>query len=520
MKLKKLFKKTRILILVFFIIVSIAAINPQFNTEGVSIKGVEKNSTAYNSGIQPPDPKTSPTNLERILEINGEKIYSLQDYVSKLSEMPLQSTLTIKTNRATYTLIKDSEDLGLVVQEPAGSNLRKGLELQGGTRVLLKPEKPVTDKERDELIQTMSFRLNTYGLSDISIRKTDDFSGNKYILVEIAGLTKEEVKDLIASQGVFEAKIGNQTVFRGGQQDITFVCRNDGTCSKVRSCNQISQNQYQCTFEFQIRLSPQAAKRQANITSQLDIITENNVRYLSKDLDLYLDNELIDSLKISADLKGVESTNILISGPGIGSTKSEALDEAVAQMNKLQTILITGSFPVKLEIERLDSISPVLGKEFLNNAFIVGLAAVLAVSLIIFIRYRNLKIPIPILITLLSEILIILGISALIKYNLDLAAIAGIIAAVGTGVDDQIVIIDEVLGSQKEYFYRWKEKLKKAFFIILAAYFTTVVAMLPLFRAGAGLIRGFALVTIIGVSIGVLITRPAFAAMVETLVEE
>lgn len=44
--------------------------------------------------------------------------------------------------------------------------------------------------------------------------------------------------------------------------------------------------------------------------------------------------------------------------------------------------------------------------------------------------------------------------------------------------------------------------------------------MLPLFRAGAGLIRGFALVTIIGVTIGVLITRPAFAAIIESLTEE
>ena len=62
--------------------------------------------------------------------------------------------------------------------------------------------------------------------------------------------------------------------------------------------------------------------------------------------------------------------------------------------------------------------------------------------------------------------------------------------------------------------------MKKAFFIIFVAYFGTVVAMLPLWNAGAGLVRGFALTTIIGVTIGVFITRPAFASMIEKLLKD
>ena len=54
----------------------------------------------------------------------------------------------------------------------------------------------------------------------------------------------------------------------------------------------------------------------------------------------------------------------------------------------------------------------------------------------------------------------------------------------------------------------------------MAAYAATVAAMLPLLRAGAGLLTGFAIVTIVGVTIGVLITRPAFGAIVRTLMEE
>ncbi|MCD6404133.1 MAG: protein translocase subunit SecD, partial [Nanoarchaeota archaeon] len=101
---------------------------------------------------------------------------------------------------------------------------------------------------------------------------------------------------------------------------------------------------------------------------------------------------------------------------------------------------------------------------------------------------------------------------------LDLAGIAGLIAAVGTGVDDQIVITDEVLRGEKEEKVRSiKERIKRAFFIIIVSFASTVATMLPLTFAGAGLLRGFAITTIIAVSIGIFITRPAYARLIELL---
>jgi len=56
-------------------------------------------------------------------------------------------------------------------------------------------------------------------------------------------------------------------------------------------------------------------------------------------------------------------------------------------------------------------------------------------------------------------------------------------------------------------------------FIILGAFFTIIAAMLPLFWAGAGMLKGFALTTIIGVTVGILITRPAFANIIRRMEE-
>ncbi|PIU02485.1 MAG: preprotein translocase subunit SecD, partial [Candidatus Diapherotrites archaeon CG09_land_8_20_14_0_10_32_12] len=169
-----------------------------------------------------------------------------------------------------------------------------------------------------------------------------------------------------------------------------------------------------------------------------------------------------------------------------------------------------GSLPVKLNIVKTDAISPALGEKFVKNAFFIGFLAIVGVSLIVFLIYRRIEISLSIIITVIAEVILILGVAALIGWNIDIAAIAGIIIAIGSGVDDQIVISDELLRKEQQIFFNWKQRIRNAFFIIMAAYFTTVVAMLPLMRAGAGLLKGFAITTIIGISVGVFITRPAF----------
>ncbi|VVB82556.1 Protein-export membrane protein SecD [uncultured archaeon] len=138
----------------------------------------------------------------------------------------------------------------------------------------------------------------------------------------------------------------------------------------------------------------------------------------------------------------------------------------------------------------------------------------LLVSVIIFLRYRGRSSIAP-LIVCFSEIIIILGIASLIKWDLDLASIAGILAAIGTGVDDQIVILDEA--RHKEDSANIKQKIKRAFVIIMGAYFVGLVSLLPLLWAGAGLLKGFAVTTIIGISVGVFITRPAFADIIKII---
>ncbi|MEK6920921.1 MAG: hypothetical protein AABX82_03495 [Nanoarchaeota archaeon] len=543
--LKQLCLRWRVLLLFFFLLISVFMIQPAFWVDGVAIRSIDKDSPAAFAGMHSPYAKDKPMFREVITAINGIEIQDLDDYaaataslldgalvrVETLSRYSYEGSSSSRTlhffrQEMLYSLYynetyNETTGLGINVYDAPQSNLKKGLDLQGGTRVLLEPETPVSADDMALIIYNLQQRLNVYGLTDLVITAANDLSGNQFILVEIAGVTEEEIQTLVASQGKFEAKIGNQTVFSGGD-DVAFVCRS-ADCSFVvnpqQPCSGSSTTGYACGFMFSISLSLEAAERQAAVTADIPMSTEGN--YLAQDLDMYLDDELVDSLKIADDLRGRAVTDISISGPGYGATYDEAVQNSGLNMKKLQTLLITGSLPVKLHVVKTDAISPAVGEEFVHNIILVLFYAIAAVGVVLGIRYRHIGIVTLIMITMLAEVLIILGAAAFIGWNIDLAAVAGILVAVGTGVDDQIVITDEVYGRRKQKTYlNWKDKLKRAFVIIMAAYFTTVVAMLPLFWAGAGALKGFALTSILGVTIGVFVTRPAFAVAIEALLKK
>ncbi|MBN2420749.1 hypothetical protein JXB27_00560 [Candidatus Woesearchaeota archaeon] len=520
MEFKRIFKKGRVLVLAIFLVLAVLSINPHPFNEGAAIRSVEFNSSASIAGIENPKANLVPLKREVIEAINNEPVKTIADYYSKEALFEIGEPVQVKTNKGLYKLITKEKDgkpnLGMVVLDAPKSNLRLGLDLQGGTRIILEPQEKISDEDMDILLLNLNQRLNVYGLSDITVRPTSDLEGNKYILIEVAGGNDQEVIELVGKQGKFEAKVSNQSVFKGGN-DVTYVCRS-ADCSGLspyRAPQQIAADQWTSTFEFSITLSREAAEKMASVTKNLKIEGE----YLSESIILYLDDKVVDELKIGSSLKGQAVTNIAISGPGIGRTRAESQLEALKNMKNLQTILITGSLPVKLDIVKTDTISPVLGKEFVQNAVKMLLIAIAAVTVIILIRYKKPSIVIPVLITTLSEVALTLGTLSLFGANLDIAGIAGILVAIGTGVNDQIIILDELTLKQRAE-TNWIKRMKNAFFIIVAAYLTAVVSMIPLLFAGAGLLKGFAITSIVGVTVGVLITRPAFGAVAEELYKE
>jgi preprotein translocase subunit SecD len=492
--------------IIFFVLALISIfVTPNFLQKGVLISNIEQNSSAFEQGLR---------QGQIITAVDGQEVKDIKSYYEIISaKFPADSNIkTIITAGNSEYILFSGKAPEISVEDISKTNIKAGLDLSGGARALIRAENhTLTQAEVSDLVEIINNRFNVYGISDMNIRSVSDLSGNNFVLIEIAGATPQDLESLVSQQGKFEAKIGNATVFIGGEQDITSVSRS-GQDSGVYSCSQ-SQDSYYCEFRFVVYLSPDAAERHAEITGKLDVNSTSTGNYLSEKLDLYLDDNLVDSLLISEGLKGRAETQIIISGSGAGATEKEASDTALEQMSKLQTILITGSLPFKLEVVKLDTISPTLGKNFTKYIFIAGIVAILSIALILFLRYRTKSALAPLLICT-SEIVITLGIAAFLKWDLDLPSIAGILAAIGTGVDDQIVVLDEARQGSS---LGMKERIKRAFAIIMGAYFTVVASLLPLWWAGAGLLKGFVFTTLIGITIGVLITRPAFADIIKSI---
>ncbi|RKX82077.1 MAG: hypothetical protein DRP57_10635 [Spirochaetes bacterium] len=508
-KMKLTWKIWLLIFVLIFSFLLILGLPPKFLRKGVLITSVDSNSTAFQAGLR---------QGQIITQIDNKKIKNLDDLTSaikdKYSSGEKQKTIFQTTEKEIILFSNNTPKI--TVSLIPKTNIKTGLDLSGGARALVKAKnKTLSSSEIRDLVDVLSNRFDVYGIKDMNILPVSDLSGDNYVLIEIAGATPKDLEELVSQQGKFEAKIGNDTVFIGGNQDITSVCRNDASCSGIRTCQKNPKSGgYFCNFQFSVFLSQGAANRQANLTKDLEINHSSDGDYLSKKLDLYVDDNYLSSLSISEGLKGVATTQVSISGSGAGETQQEAFKATEAEMHRLQTILITGSLPYKLDIVKLDTISPTLGKEFVHSILLAGLIAILAVSIVIFIRYKKVKSSLAMIITSLSEIVIILGVASFIKWNLDLPSIAGILASIGTGVDDQIVILDE---ARQKIFLSLKQKLKRAFAIVLGAYFTSLVALIPLMWAGAGLLKGFAITTIIGISVGVFITRPAFSDMVNMI---
>jgi preprotein translocase subunit SecD len=369
--------------------------------------------------------------------------------------------------------------------------IQQGLDLKGGSIIQLHLAQPVDTDTMSKVTNVLDKRLNAFGVSDVQVRA----SGNQDVIVEIAGVKPQDVAKVVGTPGVFVATIDNQTALNG--TDIVTV-----------KPYQVTGNTW--TVPFTVTL--QGAQNFAKIADGK----------AGTPVDMYLDGNLVSSPQIGADLaNGVPSTDVQVSGTENSSAQAQA------QAKSIQVVLESGALPVSVSIVGINSVSADLGSQFKTGALIAGFLALLVIAIIIFIRYRTPILVIPIMITSIAELILILGVASVTHWNIDLAAIAGIIAAIGTGVDDQIIITDEVLkkGIQtKRTITALKFKINNAFFIIFASAATLIAAMLPLayvgFSRGAtgiGLLSGFAFTTVIGVLIGIFITRPVYAKFIVML---
>jgi len=210
--------------------------------------------------------------------------------------------------------------------------------------------------------------------------------------------------------------------------------------------------------------------------------------------------------------QGVPSYYYAITGSVQTTDTSQKLKEANDKTKYMESILKGGSLPVSITLGSRTTLPAALGEEFLNLSLIGIAAALIVISIFIGLRYMKIKAILPIIAISMAELAILLSILG--SFTIDLAAMAGIIAAIGVGVDAQIVITDELLKKDQ---HTVKEKTDHAFSIIRTNVIVASLSMLPLLFSNLVEVIGFAISTILGSLLGYLLSRPAYAVIVEKI---
>ncbi len=375
--------------------------------------------------------------------------------------------------------------------------VRAAVEQAGGTVVSI--QQGVSATTAEDIKRILENKINSLGTRDAKVNTLSGLTGiTQYIRIEMAGVDMNTAQEIVGKQGKFEIRIvttGNASEHVLFGDEITSV--------GLPAQEPPGSNNWGVGFT----LSESGATAFREGAVQFGAVTDPENHHLVMILDNSTVYDAPLSNDLAAQLRSGQNVRQLFASTGSGQ---EGQDAATA----LEIHLRAGALPVDVTVAGSGSVSAALGDHFKLMSLIAAVFAIITVGFVVFYRYREPAIVLPMVLTNLAELAILLGIIRF-TIQLDLATIAGLIAVLGTSIDQLIIITDEVLHEGRVPSPNlYQKRLTRALGIIVASAATVVVAMLPLVLMDLSTLRGFAIVTILGVLIGVLITRPAYGRII------
>ena len=346
--------------------------------------------------------------------------------------------------------------------KPLAFSIRQGLDLQGGTHVVLEAEDTdiakVNDDAMNRVVTIMEKRVNALGLTEPIIQR----EGERRVIIELPG-----VKDPDAAIQT----IGKTAMLEFKDEDGNTVLTGTDLKDAQASTNQQS-GQNVVNLEF----SDEGAKKFADLT------TKN----VGRTIAILLDGEVLTAPNVREPILGGKAE---ISG-------QKSLEEA----QNLAVVLRSGALPVKVNIIETRTVGPSLGQDSKDKsvmAFAIGIGAVL-LFMILFYRLAGFIADVA----LMAYTVMLLGLLYLMDATLTLPGVAGIILTIGMAVDANVLIFEHF---KEEYQTQGKSLrlamdsgFKRAFTTIFDSNITTIIAAGVLFFLGTGTIRGFAITLGVG----------------------
>ncbi len=383
------------------------------------------------------------------------------------------------------------------------TEMRLGLDLQGGTRLLLAATIPEgfegnLDDALEGTIRVLRRRVDASGVAEAEITR----QGQSNISVQLPGLTPEEARSLLGRTALlrFCERAGQQTL-PGGEP--------------AAACD--TQGQWEQSYGIidgkALPLNGRSLKANAfvgadqlgapavNFEWQADgpeLSAQVTTRLLNQPLGIFLDNELL-------------------SAPNVGSTIRERGQITGLDLVRAQELVIqlnSGALPLELSVLQQQQVDATLGADSVRQSVVAGEIAFLVVVLFMVLYYRMAGVLASV--ALLVYALLSLAVFKMIPITLTLAGIGAFVLSIGMAVDANILIFErmkEELRAGRGYAAAVDAGFARAWPSIRDSNASTLITCVILFALGGGieipgigafdapLVRGFALTLAVGVGI-------------------
>lgn len=398
--------------------------------------------------------------------------------------------------------------LGIAIGQayPPREKIHLGLDIQGGTRFLIQLVQSDKDKELsksmlDQAVEVIRKRVDQFGTSEPIITPV----GKDRIEVQIPGLSTETIQQA-REQLSKVAKLEFRMVYPDGGELL----------KKIEAGEQIIPPDYRIeTYKHPAEGDEKPLEEKLLVKKKADL-GGNHVRQSAA----YYGNEGW-TVQLGFDGEGAKTFG-KITEANVGHRFAIVLDGAIQSAPVIRTAIyngdaiISGKFgeqearslasvlenplqtPVSIQEER--SVSPTLGLDSIRASIIAGLAGLLVTMICVLLYYRFLGLIACL--TLIINLVLLIGALTMFRFVLTLPGIAGIILTIGLSVDASVLIYErlrEELALGKSIKVAVQAAYDKAFSSIFDANVTTLITAAILFWKASGPVKGFAISLTIGI---------------------
>ena len=395
--------------------------------------------------------------------------------------------------------------------------IRLGLDLQGGTRLLLGATLPEgqegdIDDAIEGTIRVLRRRVDATGVAEAEITR----QGQSNISVQLPGLTPDEARNLLGRTAQLRF-CQDASVPQPVQGE---PC--DGTGRWVQAYGVIDGAPVAVTGRFLRANAFISTDALGNPAVSFEwrgdgpeLFEQVTTRLLNRPLGIFLDEELLSSPNVNSVIR--ERGNIT----GLGFQRARDL---VIQLN-------SGALPLALTVLQEQTVDATLGEDSVRRSVLAGEIGFLIIVLFMVLYYR-----VPGVLAsaaLVTYALVTVAIYKLIPVTLTLAGIGAFVLSIGMAVDANILIFErmkEELRAGRAYATAVDAGFRRAWPSIRDSNVATLITTAILFVLGGGvelpligafdapLVQGFAVTLAIGVTVSMFSAITVTRALLHVIV--